>query len=195
MTQVHRSPARLSPALTASSRFLSLVLRHNPEAIDVAMDANGWVKVEELLQQAAAHGRSISHAQLQQIVAHNNKRRFSFSDDGQRIRANQGHTVDIDLNLPLAEPPAKLYYSTAPQRLERILKSGIRGGQRGYVQLRPRHDDALAIGAARPGALLIGVDAAAMHTAGVPFRQTDNRIWLVPRVEPEHISGWEILPR
>ena len=104
--------------LTTISKFLSLVLRHEPQRIGLALDAAGWVAVDELLAQAAQAGRAITRAQLDEVVATNDKQRFAISEDGLRIRANQGHTVEVDLDLPALTPPDALFHGTARRFLD-----------------------------------------------------------------------------
>ena len=96
-----------------TSKFLSLVLRHKPETIGLKLDPNGWVEVEDLLDKAAKHGRDISHEWLTKVVAENDKKRFAFSEDGLRIRASQGHSVNVELGLEPTQPPERLYHGTA----------------------------------------------------------------------------------
>ena len=111
-------------ALKPKSKFLSLVLRHKPETIGLELDEQGWADVNELLRKVAAHNRAMSLETLKEIVATNDKQRFSFNEDGTRIRANQGHSVDIDLDLAPVEPPASLYHGTATRFLESIREKG-----------------------------------------------------------------------
>lgn len=186
-----RTARRLRPQLRGDSKFLSLLLRHNPGLIGLELDPHGWADIDRLLALSGTHGRALTRKGIEEIVAHNDKRRFSISEDEQRIRANQGHTVDIDLDLPLAEPPPVLYHGTGPRRLEAVLARGIRSGVRPYVQLRPLSHPTLAIGARRPGTLAIEVDACAMHADGFAFRKTDNDIWLTAHVPANYIRGWE----
>src|SRR3954447_10195974 len=102
------------------SKFLSLVLRHKPEEIGLTLDEHGWAEVDELIQLANHRGKHLTRALLERVVADNDKQRFAFSDDGRRIRASQGHSVEVDLAPPLADPPALLYHGTATRFLESI---------------------------------------------------------------------------
>jgi putative RNA 2'-phosphotransferase len=119
------------------SKFLSLVLRHKPEEIGVSLDEQGWVGVDILLQKASEHGTPITPEQLQQIVDTNDKKRFAFSQDGMKIRAQQGHSVEVDLGYEEEEPPEVLFHGTAIKSLESILKQGLRPMSRQYVHLSP----------------------------------------------------------
>ena len=137
--------------LSATSKFLSLVLRHRPEVIGIELDAEGWVDVEKLLAACAKHGRAISREQLDAAVRTNDKQRFAYSADGNRIRANQGHSLPIDLGLVPEEPPELLYHGTVPQFLEAIRREGLIKGKRHHVHLsadflRPRAWASVAAG-------------------------------------------------
>eukprot|EP00171_Calliarthron_tuberculosum_P017179 IDg17179t1 len=104
------------------SKFLSFVLRHNPEKIGLQLDSQGWVSVEVLLQKANAQGKKLNRLVLEEIVNSNEKKRFCFSEDGTKIRANQGHSVRVDLGLLPQSPPPKLYHGTATRFLSSILR-------------------------------------------------------------------------
>ena len=121
--------------LARTSKFLSLVLRHRPETIGVTLDAQGWVDVDELIASAAAKGQPLTRELIGRVVAENDKQRFALSDDGTRIRANQGHSVEVDLALEPQEPPETLYHGTAARNLRSIERDGLRRGQRHHVHL------------------------------------------------------------
>lgn len=167
------------------SKYLSRHLRHQPERIGIALDENGWVAVETLLSAAARHGFAITRAELDQVVAANDKRRFTV--DGDRIRANQGHTVTVDLDLPPAEPPAYLYHGTVARVLDAIRAEGLRPMARHHVHLSPDRETATRVGARRGRPLVLTVDAGAMHRAGHVFRVSANGVWLADAVPPEFL--------
>ena len=114
--------------VVATSKLLSYVLRHRPDSIGLALDAHGWAEVGELLARLEASGKPVGRALLERVVAENDKRRFAFNDDRSRIRASQGHSIAVDLQLREAEPPAVLYHGTASRFLKAILASGLRAG-------------------------------------------------------------------
>jgi len=177
-----------SKELTAISKFLSLVLRHQPQQIGLALDEAGWVAVDDLLHRAQVAGRPISRTQLQQVVAESDKQRFALSSDGQRIRANQGHSVDVELGLAPEVPPERLYHGTATRFLASILADGLRKGQRHHVHLTEDLATAGAVGR-RYGALaLLEVDAARMHREGGVFMRTANGVWLTEAVPPAYLT-------
>jgi len=172
---------------TRHSKFLSLVLRHEPAAADVELDEAGWVGVEELLKGCARHGHRMSRADLERIVATNAKQRFAFSDDGTRIRANQGHSVEVELGLPEAEPPAVLYHGTVDAALGGIFREGIRRGARHDVHLSPDVETATKVGSRRGKPVILSIDAAGMRAAGHTFRVSANGVWLTAHVPPEFV--------
>ncbi|WP_030576117.1 RNA 2'-phosphotransferase [Streptomyces anulatus] len=164
------------------SKYLSKHLRHQPERIGLTLDENGWVAVEELLHAAARHGFPLSRAELDQVVAANDKRRFTV--EGDRIRADQGHTVAVDLDLPPAEPPAYLYHGTVARVMDAIRAEGLRPMARHHVHLSPDRETATRVGARRGRPLVLTVDAGAMHRAGHVFRVSANGVWLADAVPP-----------
>ncbi|MEU2066795.1 RNA 2'-phosphotransferase [Streptomyces anulatus] len=167
------------------SKYLSKHLRHQPERIGLTLDENGWVAVEELLRAAARHGFAFSPAELDHVVAANDKRRFTV--EGDRIRANQGHTVAVDLDLPPAEPPAYLYHGTVARVMDAIRAEGLRPMARHHVHLSPDRETATRVGARRGRPLVLTVDAGAMHRAGHVFRVSANGVWLADAVPPQFL--------
>ncbi|MGI5401506.1 RNA 2'-phosphotransferase [Streptomyces sp. CA-135486] len=167
------------------SKYLSKHLRHQPERIGITLDENGWVEVDELMRAAAAHGFRLTRAELDHVVAVNDKRRFTV--DGTRIRANQGHTVEVDLDLSTAEPPASLYHGTVARSLEAIRTEGLRPMNRHHVHLSPDRETATRVGARRGRPVVLSVDAGAMHRAGHAFHVSANGVWLADAVPPEFL--------
>ncbi len=169
------------------SKFLSYVLRHKPEAIGIALDAEGWVDVDELLTAAAQHGKRISRELLKQIVATNDKQRFAFSPDGRSIRANQGHSVAVDLALAPCDPPELLYHGTVERFLDSIRRQGLLRGGRHHVHLSADRETAAKVGARRGRPVIFVVQSAAMHRAGHQFFRSSNGVWLTETVPPEFL--------
>lgn len=167
------------------SKYLSKHLRHQPERIGITLDENGWVTIDALMRAAAAHGFPFTRAELDHVVAVNDKQRFTI--DGTLIRANQGHTVEVDLDLPPAEPPAHLYHGTVARSLEAIRAEGLRPMKRHHVHLSPDRETATRVGARRGRPVVLSVDAAAMHRAGHVFRVSANGVWLTDAVPPEFL--------
>jgi putative RNA 2'-phosphotransferase len=170
-----------------TSRFLARVLRHDPGSIGLRMDAAGWVEVPALLSACAAAGRPLTRGELEHVVAVNDKKRFAFSEDGLRIRASQGHTVEVDLGLPPATPPAVLYHGTASRTLPLILSQGLKPMSRRDVHLSADTGTARKVGARHGRPVVLVVDAAALTAAGQVFRVSANGVWLTGPVPPEHL--------
>lgn len=170
------------------SKFLSLVLRHAPEKIGLELDASGWTPVADLLMKATQAAVRIDRTLLQHVVATNDKQRFALSDDGERIRANQGHTVSVDLGLAAAVPPAVLYHGTATRFLDAILDQGLTPQRRHDVHLTESLDTAAAVGRRYGQLAMLRIDAAAMHADGLRFSRSDNGVWLTAAVSPRYLS-------
>ncbi|MFD6528531.1 RNA 2'-phosphotransferase [Streptomyces sp. NPDC060184] len=171
------------------SKYLSKHLRHQPERIGLTLDPNGWVDVTELLEATARHHFPITRAELEHVVAVNDKQRFTL--EGDRLRANQGHTVAVDLDLPPAEPPPFLYHGTVARSLAAIRAEGLRPMARHHVHLSPDRETATRVGARRGSPVVLFVDAAAMHRAGHVFRVSANGVWLADSVPPEYLRFQE----
>lgn len=167
---------------TRISRTLSYVLRHRPDAIGIELDAGGWVKVDRLLEALAASGKPVTRHELADVVSTNTKNRFELSGDGERIRARQGHSVPVELGYEPQAPPHVLYHGTAAQYVESILKTGLHRAKRHHVHLSTDRETMLAVGSRRGKAVLIEVDARAMHAAGHRFYRTGNNVWLTESV-------------
>ncbi len=167
-------------------RFLSLVLRHNPGAAGITLDEHGWADVNELLAGVNRAGRKIDMDTLERIVRENNKRRYSFNGDHTRIRANQGHSISVDVELKEAEPPRYLYHGTASRFLPAIQGEGIRRMSRQYVHLSGEFETAVAVGKRHGNPVVITIDAAAMRRDGITFYRSENGVWLCEHVEPKY---------
>jgi putative RNA 2'-phosphotransferase len=170
-----------------ASKFLSLVLRHRPEAIGISLDEAGWTPVAELLSAAARHGQPLTRALLERVVADNDKRRFAFSDDGKHIRAHQGQRVPVRLELEALAQPDRLYHGTVARFLPSIRKQGLLRRKRHHVHLSPDRKTATAVGGRRGKAVILVVDAAALHRDGSLFFRSENGVWLTDAVPPAYI--------
>ena len=169
------------------SKFLSYVLRHHPESIGIQLDAQGWVNVSALLQACGNHGKGLSLGELKTVVAENEKQRFSFSEDGLRIRANQGHSVQVDLGYKRAEPPEMLYHGTARGRLAAIRQHGLLKGSRHHVHLSPDATTARRVGQRHGKPVVLVVRAGQMHADGHAFFLSANGVWLTEHVLPRYL--------
>jgi len=173
--------------LTRTSKFLSLVLRHKPEEIGIALDANGWTDVDELLHKWKGKP-ALTRELLDRVVAENSKKRFALSEDGTRIRANQGHSVDVDLALQPVEPPEVLYHGTATRFLESIRAGGLHCAGRTHVHLSADRETAVKVGSRHGKPVVLTVAARRMHAAGHAFFLSENGVWLTERVPAEFLG-------
>lgn len=171
-----------------TSKFLSLILRHEPAKVGLRLGEAGWVAVSELLAAVNRHGAPLTLEQLKHIVATSDKKRFAFSEDGQRIRASQGHSVDVDLQYPPQQPPEILYHGTASRFLEGIRKDGLQKMGRHDVHLSAETKVTLQVGGRHGKPVLLTIRAGDMHRAGHVFRCSANGVWLVNSVPPEFIE-------
>jgi putative RNA 2'-phosphotransferase len=167
------------------SKYLSKHLRHQPERIGLALDEGGWVEIDTLIAAAAAHGFPFTRAELDHVVAANDKRRFTV--EGTRIRASQGHSIEVDLGLPTAIPPAYLYHGTVARNLDAIRAEGLRPMNRHAVHLSPDRETATRVGARRGRPVVLTVDAAAMHRDGHVFHVSANGVWLAQAVPARYL--------
>lgn len=171
----------------ALGRFLSLALRHRPEAAHITLDEHGWADVRELLEGCHRAGRDLTMEDLERIVRENNKQRYSFNDDHTKIRANQGHSVPVDVELRETEPPAVLYHGTATRFLESIRREGITSQARQYVHLSGDEVTAVGVGSRHGKPVVLAVDAAAMFRDGFVFYRSENGVWLCGAVPWKYV--------
>jgi putative RNA 2'-phosphotransferase len=178
----------MSKRLESTSKFLSLVLRHQPEAIGLSLDNAGWANVAELIQLANNHKHPLTLELLQEVVITNDKKRFAFSADGAKIRASQGHSVAVDLELPVVIPPEFLYHGTATRFLESIKQQGLLPGSRQHVHLSADRTTAIKVGQRHGKPIVLVVAAQQMHESGCKFYHSDNGVWLVGAVPVQFIT-------
>ncbi|CAM2009536.1 RNA 2'-phosphotransferase [Acanthopleuribacter pedis] len=178
-----------------TSKFLSLVLRHQPQTLNLTLDDNGWVAVDTLLEHWARYGRQAPTLdQLHRVVADNDKQRFAFSEDGTRIRANQGHSVKVDLKLEPQQPPARLFHGTATRNVAGILRDGIQRAKRHHVHLSPDRRTADAVGRRHGKLAMLVVDSAAMAADGYTFFCSANGVWLTDEVPSRYLQREDETP-
>ncbi len=177
------NPQASKKQLEKTSKFLSFVLRHKPEAVGLELDPNGWADLVELMDKASSE-ISLDRNLIRQVVASSDKQRFALSDDGRRIRANQGHSVKVDLELRPKDPPAVLFHGTATRFLPSILQEGLRPGQRHHVHLSTDVETATSVGKRHGDPVILRVSASEMHSKGHLFFLSDNGVWLTDEVPP-----------
>jgi putative RNA 2'-phosphotransferase len=174
---------------TRVSKFMSLVLRHQPERIGLVLDENGWADVDGLIERAAAHGVTLTRELIAEIVASSDKQRFALDAAGGRIRANQGHSVDIDLGLEPTEPPTILFHGAAAGTVPAIRREGLKPGDRQHVHLSRDEATAVKVGRRHGRPVVLRVFAGKMWEQGTPFYCSANGVWLTPAVPPEFIAS------
>ena len=168
--------------LVKLSRYLSKHLRHQPERLGLTLEPGGWVRVDDLLRASG-----ITREELGEVVARNDKQRYSFDESGERIRANQGHSVEVDLGLEPAEPPAVLFHGTAESNVTSILRDGLERRGRHHVHLSTDAETATRVGARHGRPVVLEIDAAAMAAAGHEFFVTANGVWLTDAVPARYL--------
>lgn len=169
------------------SKYLSYHLRHHPEEIGLELEPGGWVAVEALLAAAQAHQFPLTRSELDLVVETSNKQRFSFDSTGTRIRANQGHSIPIDLQLEPSCPPDILYHGTGHQGVASILIQGLQKRARHHVHLSSDIETARQVGMRHGQPVVFTIKAAEMHQHGHLFYCSDNGVWLVDEVPPEYL--------
>lgn len=166
------------------SKFLSFVLRHKPEAINLELDTQGWAGISDLIEKASSE-IPLTAELIKQFVVTNDKQRFSLSEDGQRIRANQGHSIKVDLDLTPKTPPTNLYHGTATRFLPSILEKGLQPGQRHHVHLSIDIETATSVGQRYGKPVILQVASGEMYQQGYVFFLSKNGVWLTECVPPE----------
>ncbi len=170
------------------SKFISLVLRHHPDAAGIALDEHGWAEVDDLLAGLKRTGRPIDRALLEKIVAEDEKGRYRFDESGSRIRANQGHSIPVNLELEPIEPPEFLYHGTASRFLGSILQEGLKPMGRQYVHLSQDLETAKKVGARHGIPVLLKVESGRMYREGQCFYQSENGVWLTEKVDCRYLE-------
>ena len=170
--------------LTKTSRYISLILRHKPEEIGITLDEHGWANVTELLR-----GVNIDMPTLEKIVATDDKQRYSFNEDKTLIRANQGHSIPVDVELEEVKPPEYLWHGTGEKYVWGICNEGLVSKSRLYVHLSSDIETAMTVGKRHGSPVLFRINALKMHQDGFKFYLSKNGVWLTKNVPVEYLSG------
>ncbi len=168
-------------------KFLSLILRHKPETIGITLDGNGWCNVDDLIEKMNMNGRKIDMEMLNRIVDNNDKARYEFNSDKSRIRARQGHSVNVDVELKEKIPPEYLYHGTASRYVESIREKGIVKGSRQHVHLSEKIETAVSVGKRHGSPYVIKINAKKMYEDGYRFFLSNNGVWLTEYVGREYL--------
>ena len=174
-------------SLQSTSKFLSLILRHEPQAIGLTLDQHGWAELETLIALVNANGTQISLALILEVVATSDKQRFVVSPDGKKIRANQGHSVSIDLNLPPQKPPVQLFHGTASRFVQSIRENGLVPGSRQHVHLSVIEATAIQVGSRHGNPVVLIVKSLEMHSDQYDFFLSENGVWLTSNVPARYL--------
>jgi len=172
---------------TRVSRFLSLVLRHKPQEIGLHLDAQGWADIAELIEKATTAGRIFTSHDLEEIVASNDKQRFAYNEDRTKIRANQGHSIEVELLLEPATPPDRLYHGTVEKFLKYIQSQGLRKMNRHHVHMSADSATAAKVGERRGEAIILIINSGDMSRDGFIFYRSANGVWLTDHVPVKYI--------
>lgn len=178
----------LIPTEKRVSKFLSLVLRHRPKLINLELDPNGWAPVADVLTGLRLEDFNVDRALLERVVAGDEKQRYAISDDGSQIRANQGHSVRVDLALDAIVPPDALYHGTVDAALDSIRRQGLLKRKRHHVHLSVDVETATIVGDRRGEAIILTIDAQRMHAEGALFYRSANGVWLTESVASEFLA-------
>lgn len=168
-------------------RFISLILRHNPKTINITLDEHGWANVDDLMKGINRAGKHIDFNTLERIVNENNKQRYSFSNDKTKIRANQGHSIKVDVELEEKVPPQYLYHGTAKRFIDSIMDIGIQKQSRQHVHLSADFSTAYSVGKRHGKPIVLKIDSRAMFEDGCKFYLSKNMVWLTDLVPVKYI--------
>lgn len=171
------------------SKFLSLVLRHKPDEIGIEVHDDGWVFVDELLSKMNKSSMTVDNDDLKKVVAESDKKRFSFNEDMSMIRANQGHSIKVQMEFEQRIPPDLLYHGTVEKFLKSIESDGLKKMNRHHVHLSSDYETATMVGSRRGKPMIIKVDAKRMNEDGVKFYISNNGVWLVDEVDVKYFIG------
>ena len=173
--------------LQSISRYISLILRHKPEVIGITIDEYGWANVEELIQGIEKSNPEFNMEALEEIVKTDNKQRYSFNDDKTLIRANQGHSIQVDVELIEKEPPCILYHGTGEKYVTSIDQNGLIPKSRLYVHLSKDVETAKAVGKRHGKEVVYSINSGQMYKDGYKFYLSKNEIWLTKKVPKKYL--------
>ena len=171
----------------STGKFLALILRHRPEVIGITLDEHGWANVDELIAGVAAT-RPFTMEMLEEIVRTDTKRRYSFNEDKTLIRANQGHSIPVDVELKKENPPEILWHGTGKKYVESIERQGLLPGSRLYVHLSSDYQTARTVGSRHGSPVVYQIQAGMMAADGYDFYLSVNGVWLTKAVPIQYMQ-------
>jgi putative RNA 2'-phosphotransferase len=178
----------MNKKLRKTSKFLAYLLRHHPDAIGLRVNAHGWAEVDELIGKARREGRSLNRSLIKKVIYESSKNRFDLSSDGQKIRANYGHSIAVNLDYHPVAPPDQLFRRTAIGNVESIRQQGIHAGSRQYVHLSEDKQNAREVGRRHGQPIILSVQDKRMYNNGYDFYPTPAAIWLTSHVPSDYIQ-------
>lgn len=181
----------MSSALTQASKFLSLLLRHQPDAIGLTLSSEGWARVSDLVCLTQGQRVAFTPALIEQIVSTSDKQRFVYSENREFVRANQGHSIAVDLGLSPLQPPDVLYHGTAARFVDAIFRRGLLKQSRQHVHLSPDPTTAEMVGRRHGEPVILRVDAAGLSRTGMAFFRSENGVWLVEHVPADFLAKYQ----
>ncbi len=173
--------------LVRVSKFLSLVLRHHPENIGLKLDKEGWANIDDLIKGAKKSGIHLNKKLIEKVVTTNDKQRFTLTKDGGFIRANQGHSIDVNLGLESKIPPEVLYHGTASRFIDSIKQKGLTKGERNHVHLTADKKIAKNVGSRHGKPIVLQIKSSQMYAEGKKFYLSDNGVWLTEHVSTQYL--------
>ncbi|OHT15129.1 putative RNA 2'-phosphotransferase [Tritrichomonas foetus] len=180
-----------SRKLIQDSKFLALVLRHKPQTIGLTLDENGWADIETLLSCCQKNRKNITREELNEIVSTDNKKRYTISEDGLKIRAAQGHSIQVDLELQPQDPPPILYHGTCERFLPSIMRGGLKHQSRNYVHLSIDVQTAMNVGRRHGKPVVLEIDTQSMKNDGMLFYLAENGVWLSNDIDIKYLKVHE----
>ena len=174
--------------LTKASKYLALILRHKPEEIGIKLEKNGWADTAKVVKGVSMRFSGFNMETLEEIVRTDSKQRYSFTEDKKKIRANQGHSVDVEIEFDEVEPPDVLFHGTATRFMDSIFKDGLCSMTRQYVHLSGDHDTAVIVGSRHGKPIVFRVDCQKMVEDGFRFYRSANGVWLTSHVPAKYLS-------
>ncbi len=169
-------------------KFLSLILRHQPDTIGLILDENGWANIDELIEKCKKENVLFTFDELVEIVETNDKKRYAFNYEQTKIRTNQGHSIDVDVELKSVKPTVFLYHGTAKKNLDSILEIGIEKRSRQHVHLSIDKNTAIKVGLRHGRPIILKINSGIMHDDGNIFYLSENNVWLTDFINPKYIS-------
>lgn len=183
----------MADKLQKTSKFLSLILRHKPEVIGISLDKNGWAEVSGLIEGVNRNGKYfLDMATLDEIVRTDEKQRYSFSPDRKKIRANQGHSIYVDVELKEIQPPENLWHGTCEKYVDSINAEGLKPKSRLYVHLSADTETARKVGSRHGKPIIYKIDSGKMYRQGYIFYLSANGVWLTGYVPPDFMEVSEL---